>query len=356
MQVIAGATIVCAPGKFSLLNSSLGGCRRGPLFSKFMRIMKWKTFILLAICLQVGAQGQAQKITLAINDAPLANVFNVIEQQTDLGFVYDAENGMEANEAVKGTNKRATSDIKGEFSLKEVEEKSQLVISDMVYAKIFDGGNVSLVKSKEIEKQPVQDPLFTLQGRVTGLEITQVRGLSVDVVTVRIQALNSLEIGNDRFIKIDGTATPCKLSASYYQLIRFQAGSPFIYFNPKDIETIAILKDAYATAIYGSGACDGVILSTTKKGKIDNNRFDITRQVGWGQVATMMYLLNIRSYYILSNKYFVFDRQGVNPQRLFINDRKFYNKGRIYGTLFLGGAVSKGVTYHTSHFKLPGVI
>ena len=128
--------------------------------------------------------------------------------------------------------------------------------------------------------------MLALQGRVPGLEITQATGLNGGAVTARIQGINSLRLGAlDPLIVIDGVPYPSVLNYSAMEggtVIDglsvagvngfLNGGSPLNYINPNDIESIDILKDADATAIYGSRAGNGAILITTKKGKAGNNR------------------------------------------------------------------------------------
>ncbi len=82
------------------------------------------------------------------------------------------------------------------------------------------------------------------------------------------------------------------------------------YLNPSDIESIDILKDADATAIYGSRAANGAILITTKKAKLGNTTFDITLQKGWGKVANKIEMLNTRQY--LDMRYEAYRNNGTD--------------------------------------------
>ncbi|HEX9512826.1 MAG TPA: SusC/RagA family TonB-linked outer membrane protein, partial [Puia sp.] len=167
----------------------------------------------------------------------------------------------------------------------------------------FNTGNVSVVKAEDIEKQPVNNPLLALEGRVPGLVITQAAGLPGSGVTVQIQGQNSIGNGNDPFYVIDGVPYTSQLLPSLNHLLlgtsgvnNPQAGNPLSYINPSDIESISVLKDADATAIYGSRAANGAILITTKKGKAGQTKADINMQSGWGQVTRKLDLLNTQQY------------------------------------------------------------
>lgn len=164
--------------------------------------------------------------------------------------------------------------------------------------------NITMVKGEEIEKQPVSNPLLALEGRVPGLYITQTNGLPGSGVTVRIQGQNSIVNGNDPLYVIDGvpyvsqlltTTLGTQLGSSGSSTAGLN-GNPMSYINPADIESVEVLKDADATAIYGSRAANGAILITTKKGKAGVTKVDLNFQNGWGGITRKMPLLNTPQY------------------------------------------------------------
>ncbi|MBO9572326.1 MAG: SusC/RagA family TonB-linked outer membrane protein, partial [Chitinophagaceae bacterium] len=165
-------------------------------------------------------------------------------------------------------------------------------------SKRLNTGNISTVKAAEIEKQPVNNPLLALQGRVPGLEITQTSGIPGAPVQVRLRGRNGL---NDRvqdpLFVIDGLPYMNNISRGASGLnTDFSQSSAFSWINPQDIESIDVLKDADATAIYGSRGANGVVLITTKKGKIGANRLDINLQSGIGKVSRKINLMNVEQY------------------------------------------------------------
>lgn len=255
--------------------------------------------------------------------------------------------------------KSVITDIKGRFMLENVEEGVMVTISYTGYVtqevpakqamgvikmalsdnpldqvqiiaygtqtKRYSLGNVVSVKAADIEKQPVQNPLLALQGRVAGLEITQATGMNGSGVKVRIQGRNSIRNGSDPLIIIDGMPYPSQTLASTTvggTLIGFSgdidgfssmaarggAGSTLNYINPSDIESIEVLKDADATAIYGSRAANGAILITTKKGKAGDTQLDFNLQQGWGHVRKFMDLLNTEQYLEMRREAFKNDK------------------------------------------------
>lgn len=281
------------------------------------------------------------------------------------GVIVD-ENGAPAqnvNITVRGTNKGTTTNLKGEFVLRDVNEGAVLLISSVGYdrqehvvkgkdfvslklrvavgnldemqviaygttSRRFSTGNIATVKAADIEKQPVQNPLLALQGRVPGIEIIQSTGLPGGGVTVRIQGRNSVNAGLDPLVVIDGVPFASELPGGGLMESIVQQGSPLNYINPLDIESIDILKDADATAIYGSRAANGAILITTKKGKAGRTKLGIGVQQGWGKVTRKVDMMNTRQY--LDMRYEAFRNNGIilTAPSVFANDLKIWDTTR----------------------------
>lgn len=239
---------------------------------------------------------------------------------------------------IKRNRDGITTDAEGNFTLQSIKKNDVLLISSIGYetreipvkgktilaelnlvinkldetviiaygttTKRLNTGNISTVKAKDIEKQPINNPLLALQGRVPGLFIEQASGIPGSGVRVRIQGQNSLSRGSDPLYVIDGVPY---ISQMLYGLSDIQgrsdgvladdgSGNPLSYINPSDIESIEILKDADATSIYGSRAAAGAILITTKKGKSGKTKVDLNLQKGWGKVGHSLQLLNTPQY------------------------------------------------------------
>jgi iron complex outermembrane receptor protein len=120
-------------------------------------------------------------------------------------------------------------------------------------------GSISTISSKDFNKGSVATPMELLMGRTAGVQITTNSGAPGDGATIRIRGGSSLSATNDPLIVLDGTP----LDNSGINGLR----NPLSTINPNDIESFTILKDASATAIYGSRASNGVIIITTKKGR-----------------------------------------------------------------------------------------
>jgi TonB-linked SusC/RagA family outer membrane protein len=195
-------------------------------------------------------------------------------------------------------------------SLDEVQ-----IIAYGTTTKRLNTGDVTTVTSHEIEEQPVSNPLLALEGRVPGMLITQLSGLpgSASPVDIQIRGLNSLNHPGDPLYIVDGVpyASETLTSAPLGTILAGTSGNPFNFLNPADIESIDVLKDADATAIYGSRGANGVILITTKKGKEGNVSINMNVQDGIGQVGHEMKLLNTHQY--LEMRHQAFQNDGVAP-------------------------------------------
>lgn len=171
-------------------------------------------------------------------------------------------------------------------------------------------GNVSTVKAKDIEMQPVNNSILALQNKVPGLVVTQATGMPGSGVIVRIQGENSLQRGNDPLYVIDGvpyfsqmlpttTAVLGRSGAGAIPSGETGSGNPLSFLNPADIESINVLKDAEATSIYGSRAANGAILITTKRGRPGKTKIDLSARTGIGQVNRRLKLMNTSQYLMM---------------------------------------------------------
>ncbi len=233
----------------------------------------------------------------------------------------------------KGTNTGTITDATGTFNINRIKDLDTLLVSYVGYVtkeinvgnretisvrlslninaleavvvnkgyytttKALNTGDVTTVTAEEIAKQPVGDPLAALIGRVPGLQVTQTTGLPGKRFMVRLRGQNSISSGNMPLYIVDGV--PFYNGGSSLDNAGASSGalsSLLSVINPSDIETISVLKDADATAIYGPRGANGVILITTKKGKAGKTRVSINVHSGIGHVTRMIPLLNTRQY------------------------------------------------------------
>ncbi len=124
-------------------------------------------------------------------------------------------------------------------------------------------GAVAVVPTKSLETTPDTDPMRALQGKVPGMTITS-NGAPCGTGTVRIRGIGSFNASQDPLFVIDGVPTTATLNS----------------FNPNDIESMQVLKDAASASIYGSRAANGVIIITTKKGSARQNKVNVSFSAG----------------------------------------------------------------------------
>lgn len=154
-------------------------------------------------------------------------------------------------------------------------------------------GSVTAVNAKDFVKGPITTPEQLIAGKVAGVSITPNSGAPGSGSTIRIRGGASLNASNDPLIVIDGMP----LSNSGIAGV----ANPLAMINPNDIASFTILKDASATAIYGSRASNGVIIITTKKGQSGKPRFNFTTQVSAGMLAKKYPVLSPSEFRALVN-------------------------------------------------------
>jgi TonB-linked SusC/RagA family outer membrane protein len=182
----------------------------------------------------------------------------------------------------------------------------------------FRTGDITTIKAIDIEKTPALNVLEALAGRVPGLYVRQnggnpgsvfsmqLRGANVIPPTDALASGDAVNVLNKPLIVIDGLPmAPDFLSVTGRNLgveaITNQCGASFgqdalYWLNPLDVESITVLKDAEATALYGSRAANGVIIVTTKKGKPGKASLSITANTGVNAQARRLKLLNTQQY------------------------------------------------------------
>jgi TonB-linked SusC/RagA family outer membrane protein len=146
-------------------------------------------------------------------------------------------------------------------------------------------GAISSVKSEDITRLPVSDVTQALQGRVSGVQITQNSGAPGAGSTVRIRGVGTLNNSSPLYV-VDGMLL-----------------DDINFLNPNDVESMEVLKDASATAIYGSRGANGVIIVTTKQGSFDSEtRISVDAYTGVQQVANKINLVNASQFAQLANE------------------------------------------------------
>jgi TonB-linked SusC/RagA family outer membrane protein len=176
-------------------------------------------------------------------------------------------------------------------------------------------GSIARVTAATIEKQPVTDVLAAMQGRMSGVNITQTTGVPGGGFDIQIRGINSLRAdGNQPLYIIDGMTFSSQSlgnTAISGPILPGAGVSPLNNINPSDIESIEILKDADATSIYGSRGANGVVLITTKKGKKGKTQFSFNTYTGVGSISRRLELLNTPQYLEMREEAFAND--GIDP-------------------------------------------
>lgn len=159
-------------------------------------------------------------------------------------------------------------------------------------------GNIVRIDAEKIHRQPVSNPLVALAGHTPGVFIQQLSGVVGGGVNIQIRGINSLRAdGNNPLIIIDGVPyTAASMSSKNIGGEILNGANPLNNISPNDIKSIDILKDADATAIYGSRGANGVILITTKKGISGKSRVEMNFYQGSGEVTRTMKLLNTEQW------------------------------------------------------------
>ncbi len=257
---------------------------------------KISILLLFAMIAVVQLTAQIRKITGNVTNAAGAPVVN-------------------ASVIVKGTTTGTTTDETGAFTLNVPTKGKTLVISSINYANAevaISGDNISVtlqpgtttslsevvvvaygsvkktnltgavatVKGAELENKPFTSLDKTLQGSVAGLQSSSVSGAPGSATDIRIRGIGSINASASPLWVIDGAfANTSDLT------VNTTTANPLSSINPDDIESISVLKDAAATAVYGSAAANGVILVTTKKGRSGKTRLNFSTEIGENDIS-----------------------------------------------------------------------
>ena len=154
-------------------------------------------------------------------------------------------------------------------------------------------GAVVSVNSEAINRTVSTSLDQALQGRAAGVQIQQNTGIPGGSTSIRIRGINSLNASNEPIFVIDGVIIDGSTGSG--------TDNALSSINPSDILSMDVLKDASATAIYGSRASNGVIMITTKRGKSGEAKVSYNGYTGWQEMNKKLDLLNLQEYAILKN-------------------------------------------------------
>lgn len=186
-------------------------------------------------------------------------------------------------------------------------------------------GSISSVKAADLEKQPVTNALSALQGRVTGAYIQQTSGTPGGNINITIRGRNGIDAASKPLYLVDGipfSAVPLTNTLSGGLDIYTSGGySPLNTIPPEDIASIEILKDADATAIYGSRGANGVVLITTKKAKTGKTSVEASAQSGYSTPTRTMPMLSTQDYLALRKLAIALDGTTIGPTDYDLNGK-----------------------------------
>lgn len=177
----------------------------------------------------------------------------------------------------------------------------------------FSTGNVARVDGKEIANQPVTSPLLALLGRVPGLEISAYNGSPGLAPKIRVRGESSISgVGGYPLYIVDGIFMDARELRS--NMVPYLAGmDPLANINPEMIESIEVLKDADATAIYGSRGANGVIIITTKQAGRPGLEVSVNAYAGGSKMPVKLDLLNTLQYLEMRKE--AFANAGTTPNQ-----------------------------------------
>ena len=248
---------------------------------------------------------------------------NVIEKGTTNGVITDVEGNWTLNLTTEnpilsfsfiGYKSQETpvgnKTVLNIILIEDVEVLDEVVVVGYGTQKKKDlTGAIASVSSEDLGKTPTSSFDQSLQGKIPGVQVTQTTGAPGGNINIMVRGISSISGSNSPLYVIDGYpigngggGSNMSAFANNSYTANGMANStmekinPLSTINPSDIESIEILKDASATAIYGSRGANGVVLITTKIGKVGKTTINIDASIGVQQVAHKVDLLSPREY------------------------------------------------------------
>lgn len=271
----------------------------------FTKVVKCLPVLLLLAHLGFAQQVVTGKVTSSDDGSAIPGV-NVLEKGTTNGTATNSDGSFSMT---VGSNATLVFSFVG-YATQEVAVGSRTVVDVLLQTDVTAlqevvvigygqtekkdlTGSVVAVGAKEFNRGVLTSPQDLITGRVAGVSVISNGGAPSAGSTIRIRGGSSLNATNDPLIVIDGFPVDNNgISGS---------ANPLAAINPNDIESFTVLKDASATAIYGSRASNGVIIITTKKGKQDKVTFNYNGNVSVNTAAQFVNVMNASQYRTLVN-------------------------------------------------------
>lgn len=267
-------------------------------------------FLCLYLMLPLDIFAQSISVTGVVKDASGETVIGatVREKGTDNATVTDLDGNYTIRVAPKAAlvfsyvgYKSAEVNVGGRTSVNVTLQEDNHTLNELVvigYGTMKKSdltGAVGSLAAKDMENAPVANIGQAMQGKIAGLQVVDA-GKPGDNVSIKIRGLGSIN-NCDPLVVIDGVPTDLGLNA----------------INTADVERIDVLKDASATAIYGSRGANGVVMVTTKKGKEGKGRLAFATNMSFQNATKTPSLLNAAEYAALSNDMMANAGQQTNP-------------------------------------------
>jgi TonB-dependent starch-binding outer membrane protein SusC len=251
--------------------------------TKFYLFSRYLTVLLFLISTTAWSQSKtvAGKVTSSDDGSPIPGV-NIVEKGTSNGTITSADGsyslgvsdgatlvfsfvGYKATEVLVGTQSSISVALEP-----DVTALSEVVVIGYGEVNKRDAtGAVTSISAKDFNVGVISSPEQLIQGKTAGVQMTSTTGNPGDAVQLRIRGTNSVRSNNNPLFVVDGVPLAGGTQPASADLGLGSSGdtNPLNFLNPSDIESISILKDASATAIYGSRGANGVVIITTKKGR-----------------------------------------------------------------------------------------
>ena len=287
--------------------------------NKLIKHFSIVSFILMILCVQ-NIMAQKRTVSGIVTDSknePLIGVNVTVKNASTTGTITDID-GKYALEVPSGGSVLVFSYIG--YSTQEVKINNRLVV-DVVLKDDMQAleevvvvgygtmkksdltGSVSSITSDNFKLGTDLTPQQLMQGAFSGVNISQNSGKPGGSNTIRVRGGTSITASNDPLYVIDGVpistsagVNQSNIGSSTTDFFDQEPINPLSNINPNDIESINILKDASATAIYGSRGANGVIMITTKKGKAGMRQLDYSFNLGISNVAKKLDVLTGDEY------------------------------------------------------------
>ena len=284
--------------------------------------------IIIGVLLLASLWGNSQQVKAEIVSSARTWLPPKVVDITIKGRVSDATTNeplVGCSIAIKGTQRGVNTDVNGNYSITVPDDKAVLVFSFIGYVKqevavagkstlnvalksdaselaqvVVIGygsavkkdmtGSVKSIKSAEFNRGIINSPEQLLQGKVAGVNVTSASGEPGGTQSISIRGPGGVRTGSTPLFVLDGMALDNSSTGG--------ATNPLNFLNPQDIESIDVLKDASATAIYGSRGANGVVLITTKKGKSGISTFNYSGNIGISTLARALPIFSADEYRI----------------------------------------------------------